>query len=57
MEHARKIYQECFDALRDFVPFVQFKKHEKHPWRNATFSDACNVTKSNTPSWLFFMFF
>ena len=21
------------DALRDFVPFVQFKKREKHPWR------------------------
>ena len=20
------------DALRDFVPFVQFKKREKHPW-------------------------
>ena len=21
------------DALRDLVPFVQFKKREKHPWR------------------------
>ena len=21
------------DALRDLVPFVQFKKHEKHEWR------------------------
>ena len=21
------------DALRDLVPFAQFKKHEKHPWR------------------------
>ena len=26
------------DALRDLVPFVQFKKREKHPWRSATFS-------------------
>ena len=26
------------DALHDLVPFVQFKKHEKHPWRNDTFS-------------------
>ena len=24
-------------ALRDLVPFVQFKKREKHPWRGATF--------------------
>ena len=22
-----------YDALRDLVPFVQFKKREKHPWR------------------------
>ena len=27
-------------ALRDLVPFVQFKKYEKHPWRSATFSKA-----------------
>ena len=26
------------DELRDLLPFVQFKKREKHPWRNATFS-------------------
>ena len=26
------------DALRDFVPFVQFKKREKHPWRSVTFN-------------------
>ena len=25
-------------ALRDLVPFVQFKKREKHPWRSITFS-------------------
>ena len=25
------------DALRDLVPFIQFKKREKHPWRSATF--------------------
>ena len=27
-------YLDC-DALRDLVPFVQFKKREKHLWRNA----------------------
>ena len=26
------------DALLDLVPFVRFKKHEKHPWRSVTFS-------------------
>ena len=25
-------------AMRDLVPFVQFKKREKHPWRSVTFS-------------------
>ena len=25
-------------ALRDLVPFVQFKKREKHPWRGVNFS-------------------
>ena len=26
------------DVLRNLVPFVQFKKREKHPWRGVTFS-------------------
>ena len=26
------------DALRNLVPFVQFKKREKHPWMSVTFS-------------------
>ena len=25
-------------ALCDLVPFVQFKKREKHPWRSVNFS-------------------
>ena len=25
-------------ALRDLVPFVQFKKREKHPWKSVNFS-------------------
>ena len=25
------------DVLCDLVPFVQFKKREKHPWRSVTF--------------------
>ena len=30
--------QDICDALRDLVPFVQFKKCEKHPWRSVNFS-------------------
>ena len=33
-----KLFPIIFDALRDLVRFVQFKKRERHPWRNATFS-------------------
>ena len=42
------------NALRDSVPFVQFKKREEHPWRSVTF--ACNFTKRNTPASVFFTF-
>ena len=47
------------DALRNLLPFVQFKKREKHPWKNATFSkvSGCNFTTGNTPPWVFFTFF
>ena len=27
-----------YNALRDLVPFVQFKKREQRPWRSVTFS-------------------
>ena len=49
------------DALCDLVPFVQFKKHENHPWRRINFSKvtgfACNFTKINTPPLESFTFF
>ena len=32
------------DAWRNLVPFVQFKKCEKHPWRSATFSKVASAT-------------
>ena len=34
------------DALRDFVPYVQFKKREKYLWRSATFSKAAGFSFS-----------
>ena len=33
-EIARKLH--LFNALRDLVLFVQFKRREKHPWRSVT---------------------
>ena len=41
-----------YGALRDLVPFVQFKTHEKYPW----WSVNCNFTKINTPPWVLFTF-
>ena len=34
----RKITETMCDALSDLVPFVLFKKREKHPWRSVNFS-------------------
>ena len=37
------------DALRNLVPFVQFKKREKHSWMSVTLSKVAgfSFTKSN----------
>ena len=44
MEPFGALLFEICDALRDLVPFVQFKKREKYPGRS--------VTKINTPPWV-----
>ena len=31
------------DELDDLIPFVQFKKREKHPWRSVTFSKVAGL--------------
>ena len=52
-------YDNCpklCDALRGMVPFVQSKKREEHTLKSVQ-ALACNFTKSNAPSWEFFMFF
>ena len=43
-----------WDALRDLVPFIQFKIREKHPWSSDTFS---KVAGWSIPPWMFFIFF
>ena len=48
-------------ALRDLVPFLQFKKREKNTHGRVLLlvklqAEACNFTKSNTPPWVFFTF-
>ena len=40
-----------FDALRDLVTFVQFKKREKRPWRSIF------LIKSNAVPYVFFTLF
>ena len=43
--------QNICDALRDLVPYVQFKKREKHPWRNVKcYLNCTNGTKSRNAS-------
>ena len=38
-----KTEQELFlKAVEDLIPFVQFKRREKHPWRSVTFSNVAN---------------
>ena len=59
-----KIIIRVSGALPNLVPFVQFKKPKKHPWRSATFSKVAGwsakfskLVKSNTPPWVFVTFF
>ena len=33
------------NALRDLVPFVQFKKCEKHPWGSVNFSKVAGLQR------------
>ena len=49
---ASNIKQIC-GALRDLIPFLQFKKREKHPWRSVTFSKVAGFS----PPWVLFTFF
>ena len=35
---------DLYDVLRDLVPFVQFKKHEKQPLMRATFSKVADFS-------------
>ena len=39
------VSKDIYDALRDLVSFVQFKKREKHPWRSVTFSKVAGCVK------------
>ena len=54
---ASSIQPAICGALRDLVPFVPFKKREKHQWRSVNFSKVAGFTKINTPPWVFFTFF
>ena len=46
----RKVWE---NALRHLVPFVQFEKREKHPWRSVIVSKVAgisNMYRKKTPS-------
>ena len=44
--------------LRDLVPFVQFKKREKHPWKSDTkVAKVCHFIKTIFSQRVFFTFF
>ena len=38
-------------ALRDLVPFAQFKKREKHPWRSVNFSKVAGWSEKSTTNY------
>ena len=46
-----------YDALRDFVPFVQFRKRERYPWRSVfTFLNyKCNQIAKSVTYFLLFL--
>ena len=52
MSHAFDQFGQYFnlicDALRDYVPFAQFKKREKRSWRSVTFSKEAYVGSNQT---------
>ena len=52
-EDLRVLFSKC-DALRDLVPFVQFKKREEHPWRSVNFSKVAGLAWP--PPWVFSRF-
>ena len=39
-----------YDVLSDFVPFAQYKKRDKHPWKNVT---STNITKNHAQHLIF----
>ena len=56
----KSIIRPICDALLDLVPFVQFKKGEKHHGGVLILvklqAEACNFNKINTPPWVFSTF-
>ena len=45
------VTQKC-GVLRNLIPFVQFKKREKHPWRSVTnATKPCNASQTVTGFW------
>ena len=61
MKSRRIFSKNICDALRDLVPFAQFKQRENtHGGERLLVklqAEACNFTRKNIPPWVFFTFF
>ena len=42
----QKLITDILVALRNLVPFMQFKKYKKHPWMSVTFSKVAGFRSS-----------
>ena len=49
-------YLSILDALRGLVPFLQFKKREKHSWRSVTFSKVAECFSRFSSIGVFYVF-
>ena len=51
--HAQRTIGLDSDVLCDLVPFVQFKKREKHPWTSVTLSKVAGKKPLSLPTVIF----
>ena len=51
--HAQRTIGLDSDVFCDLVPFVQFKKREKHPWTSVTLSKVADKKPLSLPTVIF----
>ena len=48
----RYLANKYVGVLRNLVPFIQFKKREKHPWRSVTFIKVAGISRLRSVSYV-----